>query len=84
MFALLFSIGSLELLAIILIAVPTFVMYFRRDARCRWFFAVLVCMALASITTPADVASTAVMFPAFLSTFMMGARYRVHGFGPAN
>ena len=74
-----FSIGSLELLVLAVTAVFTLVLYLRGHAQVRWVFAGLVCITLASIMTPADVVSMAVLCVAFLATFVMGTRYRVHG-----
>lgn len=75
------SIGSLELLVLAVTAVVTLVMFLRGHAKARWVFAGLVCMALASVTTPADVFSMAILCFAFLATFVMGTRYRIHGLG---
>lgn len=71
-----FSIGLFELLGIALVAAPTLVLFARGDDRCRWLFAGLVCATLAALMTPADIASTAVLFVAFLGIFAMGVRYR--------
>lgn len=72
-----FSIGFLELLAIVLVAVPTLVLYARRDTRCRWLFAMFVCAILAASMTPADLLSMLLFLLAFLVIFAMGVTYCV-------
>jgi Sec-independent protein secretion pathway component TatC len=72
------SVGFPELLAIASVSVVMLVLYARGDARCRWLFAGSVCATLAAILTPADLASMAILFLAFLGIFMMGVQYRPH------
>jgi chromate transport protein ChrA len=73
----LFSIGTLELFATLVLAAPTVVLFLRGDARYRWMFATLVCAILAMVITPADLLSMLVLFVAFLVVFAFGTRYRI-------
>ena len=77
-----FTIGVLEIVAVLLISIPTLVFFFRRDQRYRWGVAALTCASLAAAITPADLLSMIVFFFAFFAMFLFGSSYRLNP--PAN
>ena len=72
-----FSLGGIELLALLAIAIPVALLYIRRDRRYRYGVAAFVCASVAALITPADILSMLILFAAFLGIFTFGSRYRL-------
>ena len=72
-----FSLGALELLLLVTIAIPVALLYARRHRHYRVGVAMLVCAGLAALITPADVLSMLLLFTAFAGVFMLGLRSRI-------
>lgn len=72
-----FSLGAIELLALLLIAAPTLLLFLLRDGRYRYGVAGLVCAAAAALITPADILSMMIFLVAFLAIFAFGSWYRL-------
>ena len=71
-----FSIGVLELVLTLVFAVVAFGLYFRGVSAARWLFALAGCFALASVLTPADIASTLLFAIAFFGSFYLGTKHK--------
>lgn len=71
-----FSISALELVLVIVLAASALAAYLRRLAVTRWMVAAAVCFALASLLTPADIASTLLIGTVFLACFAVGTIQR--------
>lgn len=74
----LFSVGAIEILAVLFIGVTTFALFARRENRYRLMVVTLACASLAAIVTPADVLSMLLLFVAFLATFAFGSKYHLN------
>ncbi|KAA5547197.1 hypothetical protein FYK55_01990 [Roseiconus nitratireducens] len=71
-----FSMGTLELLLVLIAGAAALVLAARRDKRFRWAFAVFVCAAIAAAMTPPDLASMLLLFAAFLGCFTFGSTWK--------
>lgn len=71
-----FSIGYLELATILVIAVMTISMFLGRFSCRRWSTAILGCVTLAAILSPADLFSMSFMAAAFIGVYFVGTRHQ--------
>jgi hypothetical protein len=69
-----FSLGVLELLLTVAIAMAAAVFCLRGIPGTRWLVAATACFAAASVLTPADVATTLLFGVAFLGCFYCGTK----------
>jgi Sec-independent protein secretion pathway component TatC len=69
-----FSIGVFEILLTALLGAGALGLHFCGIAASRWLTAAMGCFALASLLTPADIASTLLFGIAFFVCFGFGAR----------
>jgi hypothetical protein len=69
-----FSLGVLELLLTVAIAIPAGVFFLRGIPGTRWLVAATACFAAASVLTPADIATTLLFGVAFLGCFYCGTK----------
>ena len=74
----LFSLGGIEFLVIIAVAVAVLSLYVVGDRRYRVGVPVLVCSVLAAVVTPADLLSMLLLFSTFIAMFWFGSRYCVN------
>lgn len=72
-----FSLGAIELLLLVALAIPVAILYARRHRHFRAGVAVFVCATLAALITPADIVSMVLLFAAFVGVFLFGSRYRL-------
>lgn len=70
-----FGIGTLELVAILLSAVLTLAIFFGRFQCRRWSVAILACVTLAAIFTPADIFSLLLMSSVLVAVYYTGTRH---------
>lgn len=74
----LFSLGAVELLLLFLLAAVVGILHLGRHRHLRIGLVTLVCVAIATITTPADITSTILMSLAFGGIFTFGSRFKIH------
>jgi Sec-independent protein secretion pathway component TatC len=67
-----FAIGYLELATILVIAVVSLSMFLGRFSCRHWSAAILGCVTLAAILTPADLFSMSLMTVAFIGVYLVG------------
>ena len=72
-----FSVGALEMLCLVAMAIPVGFLLVRRHRFQRLGIAAFVCALLAALVTPADVFSMGLLFVAFLGMFLFGAKFRL-------
>jgi len=73
-----FSLGALELLAVLAFALPTiFLVAFRGYGKSRWLIAASVCLVAAAIITPADLLTMVVLSVAFFALLVLGSSMRL-------
>ncbi len=72
-----FSLGAIELLLLIALAILVATLYVCRHRYFRAGVAAFVCAALAALITPADVVSMVLLFAVFGVVFLFGSRYRL-------
>ncbi len=72
----LFSVSATEVLLIVAFAISAWVLFLRRSRYTVWLTAAAICCALASVTTPADLASTILLSVVFFGCFFVGTKYR--------
>ena len=79
-----FAIGVLELVVALGVALAAMGCYLMRLRGTRWVAAAAGCLALASVLTPADLASTLIIAAVCLACFYGGMRQRQSTCAPTN
>lgn len=77
------SIGVIELALTTAIAFVALGCYVKRVRGTRWLVAATGCLALASVLTPADLASTLIIAIALFACFYCGTKQRLSSTAPA-
>lgn len=72
-----FSLGAIELLVLVIMAIPASLLFVRRHRHHRLGIAAITCAALAALVSPADIVSMGLFFVAFAGMFLFGSRYRL-------
>jgi Sec-independent protein secretion pathway component TatC len=78
-----FSVGTIELGLSVAVAVMALGCFLFRVRGTRWLVASAGCLALASVLTPADVASTVIVAIACFTCFYFGTKQKVSNMAPA-
>jgi hypothetical protein len=78
-----FSVGPIELGMTVLVAVITLGCFVFRVPGTRWLVASAGCLSLATVLTPADIASTVLVAIACFTCFYCGTKQKVSNVAPA-
>jgi Sec-independent protein secretion pathway component TatC len=78
-----FSVGPIELGLTVAIAFMALGCFLKRVRGTRWLVASAGCLALASVLTPADIASTVIIAIACFGCFYCGTKQRMSNVAPA-
>lgn len=72
-----FSVSPIELIVTIVVALMALGCFMIRARNTRWLVAFAGCLALASVLTPADIASTVIVAIACFTCFICGTKQKV-------
>ena len=71
-----FSIGMLEVVLTVTMAIPAILLFGRHYSLAKWFAVATACSLIASMLTPADVASTLPFGVALFFCYFVGTKQR--------